>query len=251
MELTWLDSNSWLIGVGNRQILLDPWIVGSLVFNNLPWLFKGEHTKTKSIPEKIDLILLSQGLEDHAHKPTLEQLDRNLPVVASPNATKVVESLGYQQIHTLEHEKTYTLPDELTITALPGSQIGPTLVENAYIIKDLKTNQSLYYEPHGFHSPLLKQYAPVDIVVTPIINLKIPLVGSVIQGQEEAIKLCQWLQPKYIVPTAAGGDVQFEGLLNSVLTAEGSGAQMREKLSNSNLTTQLMEPTPGEKVNLN
>ena len=94
MYLTWLDSNSWLIEIGSKQILIDPWIVGPLVFGNLSWLFKGERLTPRNIPEKVDLIVLSQGLEDHAHPETLKQLDKNIPVVASPTAAKVVQDLG-------------------------------------------------------------------------------------------------------------------------------------------------------------
>ncbi|MFM7716189.1 MAG: MBL fold metallo-hydrolase, partial [Microcystis sp.] len=76
MQLTWLDSNSWLIEIGGKRLLLDPWLVGSLTFGNLTWLFEGKKTANHAIPEHIDLILLSQGLEDHAHPPTLQVLDR-------------------------------------------------------------------------------------------------------------------------------------------------------------------------------
>ena len=41
MQLTYLDSNSWLMEISGKRILLDPWLVGDLVFGNLPWLFKG------------------------------------------------------------------------------------------------------------------------------------------------------------------------------------------------------------------
>lgn len=126
MELTYLDSNSWLIEMAGKRILLDPWLVGSLMFGNTPWLFKGDRPQDRPIPENIDLILLSQGLPDHAHVPTLEQLDHALPVVASPNAAKVVESLGYQTIHTLEHHQKYTI-DNLEILALKGLRWGQPL----------------------------------------------------------------------------------------------------------------------------
>ena len=64
MYLTYLDSNSWLVEMGGQNILIDPWLVGSLTFGNLDWLFKGSRPQERPIPEKIDLILLSQGLED-------------------------------------------------------------------------------------------------------------------------------------------------------------------------------------------
>ncbi|NES88971.1 MBL fold metallo-hydrolase, partial [Okeania sp. SIO2B9] len=126
MHLTWLDSNSWLIEIGGKQLLLDPWLVGPLVFGNLPWLFKGERRTPRAIPENIDLIVLSQGLEDHAHPQTLKQLNKNIPVVASPTAAKVVQELGYSQIVTLAHGETYSFDNSIEIRAVPGSLVGPT-----------------------------------------------------------------------------------------------------------------------------
>lgn len=176
MYLTWLDSNSWLIEMAGLRILLDPWLVGPLVFGNAPWFFKGERTAERLIPENIDLILLSQGLEDHTHPPTLRQLDRNIPVVASANAAKVVEKLGYSKITTLAHGESFTF-DKVKIKATPGSPIGPMLIENGYLLLDTVNQTSLYYEPHGYHSPTLKELAPVDVVITPIIDIEIILLG--------------------------------------------------------------------------
>lgn len=90
MELTWYDSNSWLIEMGGQRILLDPWLVGDLTFGNTPWLFRGFRSQPLAIPENIDLILLSQGLEDHAHPPTLKELDKSWPVLGSPDRKSVV-----------------------------------------------------------------------------------------------------------------------------------------------------------------
>lgn len=35
MQLIWLDSNSWLIEIARKRILLEPWLVSSLIFNGL------------------------------------------------------------------------------------------------------------------------------------------------------------------------------------------------------------------------
>lgn len=250
MNLTWLDSNSWLIEMHRKRILLDPWLVGNLVFGNAPWLFKGMKQTSRPIPANIDLILLSQGLEDHAHTPTLKQLDHNIPVVGSPNAAKVVQELGYTQVTALEHGQTFILGEGVEIKAVPGSPIGPTLVENGYFLKDLETGHTLYYEPHGYHSPTLKEFAPIDVVITPIVDLKLPLIGPIIKGQESALQACQWLQPQVILPTAAGGDLKFEGLLNALLKSGGSSAEFRSLLVQNHLSTQVIDPTPGKTVNL-
>ncbi len=250
MRLTYFGANSWLIELGQQRILIDPWLVGSLVFGNLPWLFKGDRAQPlASIPDQIDLILLSQGLEDHAHPPTLEQLDKAIPVVGSPSAAKVVEQLGYNQVTALNPRQTFTLANQIEIRAMPGAPIG-LQVENSYLLKHLDSNTTLYYEPHGFPPSELKDYAPVDVVISPIVNLELPLVGPIIKGNTTALQLAQWLQPQFFLPTAAGGDVTYEGFINSLLRTVGSVDELRSQLAQHNLLTQAIEPQPGEPLEL-
>lgn len=248
MYLTWFDSNSWLIELGGKRILIDPWLVGSLVFGNLDWLFKGARHSDCTIPNNIDLIVLSQGLEDHAHPPTLKQLDHTIPVVASPNAAKVVRELGYTAVTALKHGETFTLDHQVEIKATPGSPIGPTLVENGYLLKELSSGSTLYYEPHGFHSPIVKEAAPIDVVITPIVDLALPLIGPIIKGTKTALEVAQWLQPQVIVPTAAAGEVGYEGILTYILRSVGSIAEFRSKLDENNLSTQVIEPKVSDRI---
>lgn len=246
MNLTWLDSNSWLIEMGGQNILLDPWLVGSLTFGNFVWLFKGEKRFKREIPAQIDLILLSQGLEDHAHPPTLKELGKNIPVVGSPGAAKVAKELEYTQVTTLNHTESFKLGDQVEIMAVPGSPVGPTTTENGYVIKDLASGKTIYYEPHGYHSKTLKDLGSINAIITPIIDLKLPLLGAVIKGQKSALEVCQWLKPEFIIPTAGGGDIVFEGLLMSFLRAEGSVEEFQSLLSEKNLSTRVIDPKPGE-----
>lgn len=249
MHLTYFGANSWLIELGQQRILIDPWLVGPLVFGNLTWLFKGQRRQPLAqIPDQIDLIILSQGLEDHAHRPTLLQLDRTIPVVASTSATKVVQQLGYSQVTTLTPGQAFTLANQIEIRAMPGAAIG-LQVENAYLLKHLDSGMSLYYEPHGFPSPKLKDYAPVDVVISPVVNLELPLAGAIIKGKT-ALQLAQWLQPQVFLPTAAGGDVEYEGILNSLIRTVGSVDELRSQLAENNLSTQVIDPQPGEAIEL-
>lgn len=241
MQLTWLDSNSWSIELGGKNILLDPWLVGDLTFGNLPWLFRGTKTVERAIPAPIDLILLSQGLPDHAHPPTLQALDRSIPVLASPSAAKVVKDLGYQQVTAIAPGESHSWAG-IEFQAVPGSPVGPGAIENGYILRHAE--HSLYYEPHGYHHPSLADQCPVEVIITPTINLMLPLLGAVIKGQESALQVCETLQPRYILPTAAGGDVDFSGLLMQVLKAEGSGAEFQKMLSDRGLSTKLIELQP-------
>ncbi|NJN75960.1 MAG: MBL fold metallo-hydrolase [Synechococcaceae cyanobacterium RL_1_2] len=246
MELTWLDSNSWLIEMGNKRILLDPWLVGPLTFGNAPWFFQLDRPVPRPIPDKIDLILLSQGLEDHAHRPTLQELDHSLPVVASPNGSQVVTALGYGNVTTLNHGQNYTFDHGITITAVPGAIVGPGAKENGYILTDLETNEKIYYEPHGFHDPSLQTQGPINVLITPIVGAKLAFVIPVLQGGKKALQACQWLQPQAIIPTAGLGSGTYSGVLAKVLTEDGSIDGFKALLHQANLDTTVIVPTPGE-----
>ncbi|QQE66907.1 hypothetical protein GFS31_36110 [Leptolyngbya sp. BL0902] len=250
MDATWLDSNSWLIELGGRRILIDPWLVGELVFGQQAWLFKGSHPQPRALPDNIDLILLSQGLEDHAHPPTLKALDKAIPVVGSASAAKVAQALGFTQVTALAHGERFTLADSVTIQAVPGSPIGPTTTENGYILRETATGHALFYEPHGFHAPSLKDEGPIDVVITPVLDLALPLVGPIIRGQKGALELADWLQPQVILPTADAGEVQYSGLLISLLKAMGGAEALQTALQAKGLGTQVMQPKVGQTLKL-
>lgn len=249
MQLTYYGANSWLVELADRRLLIDPWLVSSLVFGNLPWLFKGDRPNPPAIPQNIDAIVLSQGLEDHAHKPTLKILDRTIPVIGSPNAARVVRELGYQNVTELTPGETHILAEAIEIRAFPGAPIG-LQKENAFLITDLSSKAKIYYEPHGFPPEEIKNYAPVDVVINPVVNLELPLAGAIINGQQSAYQLAQWLRPQVMLPTAAGGDVDYQGVLISLLQAKGSLEELRSRLSASHPQTRVIDPQPGEPLTL-
>lgn len=248
MRLTYHGANSWLLEFGQQRILIDPWLVGSLVFGNLNWFFKGDRPYAVTIPENIDLILLSQGLDDHAHRPTLQHLDKSIPVVGSPSAAKVVQALGYTQVTSLAPGQVYT-QDLVEVRALPGAPIGLQL-ENSFLIKQLETGKTLYYEPHGYPPQELKDYTPVDVVISPIVNLELPLVGPIVQGDKTALALAQLAKPQVFLPTTAGGEVTYEGVLNSLIQQVGGVEAFRANLEREGLTTQVVDPVPNQPIEL-
>lgn len=249
MYLTWLDNNSWLIDLDEVRILLDPWLVGPLTVGNQEWLLKVTHRTPPAIPNGVDLILLSQGLEDHAHVETLKALDKAIPVVCSPNAVSIVAGLGYGSVRVLSHSETYT-HNGVSIQAFPGSPIGPFLTENAYVLTGQAEGMRLYYEPHGFHAPALADLAPVDVAIAPLMTVKLPLVGAIIKGQESAVELARLLQLRYLLPTGAGQAVDYGGLLPSLLKAEGGPEECRALLAQAGLATEVLEPKPGDRLSI-
>jgi len=253
MKLTRIDLNSWIFQVAGQTILVDPWLVDPLVFYGQPWLYTASHLHPPAFtPETlppIDLILLSQGVEDHCHQPTLERLERSLPVVASPTAAKVVKHLGFQSVTTLTHWQEMTWGDRLQITAVQGAEIQPGQRENGYLLRDLATGDSLYYEPHlAPAAPLLRdRLGNVRVVITPMIGQIFPLLGQVIMGPTQALSLVEVLRPQYVLPTTRG-EIRVSGILPALIRTVGSVAEFRDRLTASGLPTQLILPQPGETV---
>lgn len=250
MYLTWLDNNSWLWEINGRRILVDPWLVGDLVFLKAPWFFEGKNPHPHPIPGDIDLILLSQGLPDHAHPETLRQMDRQIPVVASPKAAEVVTKLGYAQVTPLPAGKGFQLNNTIGIRAVPGAAIGPFLTENAYILTDLATGLTLYYEPHGFPDDSLDAFAPIDVVITPVADLTVPMAGPIIQGYQTAVDLAKRVRPQVMLPTTEGGNVQYTGLLAQILNRAGGADTVRAQLADACPETRFLTPRPGDRTEI-
>ena len=92
------------------------------------------------------------------------------------------------------------------------------MVENGYIVKD-KKGKGFYIEPHGYLDEKLK-IQEIDAVITPTINLDLPLVGSFVKGADVIPKLINTFNPKYILSSTVGGEAKYSGILNRFITVE-------------------------------
>ena len=207
LKATYYGSSGWKLDFTDLTLLLDPWLVGEMIFPPGAWLIKGELMKEIEPPPKIDLILLTQGLADHAHPETLKLFDKSIPVVGSPSACKVVRDLGYNKVFELKPSEIITI-DGLTIRASKGAPVPN--IENAYLLNC--GNKSVYCEPHGFLDDSLFGQS-IDAAITPIIDLSLPIAGKFIKGKSVLIDLIKQLHPKYILASTTGGDAKFTGFL--------------------------------------
>ena len=87
LAATYLGANGWLLEIGTLRILVDPWLRGMLSFPPGPWFLRGELGTEQPIPGDLDLLLLTQGLADHAHPTTLRLLPKDLPRTPTPPRT--------------------------------------------------------------------------------------------------------------------------------------------------------------------
>lgn len=233
---TYFGSNSWLLEITGLRVLVDPWLVDALVFPPGPWLLKGELPKPWPIPEQIDLLLLTQGLADHAHPATLALLPKDVPVVGSAAAAKVAKGLGFSDVISLRPGETHA-HHQLKIQATAGARVP--LVENGYLLD--WADGSLYLEPHGVLDPALPK-RPVNTVITPVIDLGLPLAGNFITGASVLPKLIDQFEPQQVLASTTGGDVRFSGLISRFLSADGGEA------TNDQPHERVTIPVPGEPV---
>ncbi|EDX84246.1 hypothetical protein S7335_1943 [Synechococcus sp. PCC 7335] len=275
MKLTWFDANTWLVEAAGKRILVDPWFVDDLTFGDLPWLVRGIKTDPAPIPSGIDLILLSQGLADHAHPPTLKQLDKSIPVMASPDGAAVATSLGFKRVTALKHGDSATIAGgALTVQTFIGAVVGMNKKENAYVLTfhseddsnsnsddskaDSDTTNStrtshirLYYEPHGYpDTKHLKDLGRVDVVITPLADIKLMGLAPVVRGGGVALQLAELLRPQVMLPTAEAGKVTYDGLIAGAIKASGGVDEVRSQLAAKGLETQVIQPVSGETVKL-
>lgn len=244
MRATYFGANGWQLGFSDLNVLLDPWLVGPLCFGNSPWFFTSRLLQDWPIPPAIDLVLLTQGLPDHAHPPTLKQLERSIPVVASGAAAQVARALGFNQVIAMapgqSHQHTSGSGSQLTITATAGATVPGQ--ENGFLLQH--PDGCLYVEPHGFLDPTLPPQT-LDAVITPVVDLGLPLVGAFVRGQTVLPQLLERFQPRWVLASTAGGQTQDSGLLPKLLWSRGSIATATDLLNNCAPQTQLLDPEPG------
>lgn len=209
-------SNGWLIQFGSLRVLIDPWLTGKLVFPPGRWLIEGRLNKEIKIPKNIDLVLLTQGLSDHCHEPTLKKLPKSTPVIASPSAARITKKIGFKYVKELIPGENI-FQDALRIEATAGASV-PNL-ENGYILSHPKG--SVYIEPHGYLDPKVTS-RKIDAVITPLVNLELPVIGSFIKGKDIIPKLMNTFKPINILASTTGGEASFSGILENLIRVNGS-----------------------------
>ena len=224
LKATYLGSNGWIVELKHIKIIIDPWLKGDLVFPLGEWFFKGTLKDDIPMPKNVDLIILTQGLPDHCHIPTLKQFPKDTKIICPKSAYKLLKDLNFKFINTLEPQQTINIKD-IEIEATAGAPVPQT--ENGYIIKI--NNRSFYIEPHGFFDNKIKP-RKLDFVITPTKNLELPLVGAFIKGLDVIPDLVKTFNPKYILSSTTGGDAKFSGFLNRFISLENYTNDINSKV---------------------
>ena len=241
IKATYYGANGWLIELRKTRILIDPWLNGDLTFPPGDWLIKGELAKETEVPSNLDFLLLTQGQPDHSHPPTLKKINKDIPVIASEAASKIVSQIGFTKIIPLKPGEIF-VKNKISIQATSGASVPN--IENGYII-DLGLD-SIYIEPHGFLDKKIKP-RNVDLLITPVIDFSLPLAGKFIKGKTVLPQLLKLFKPKTILASTTGGDIKFTGIINKLIKVDGSVDDI--SLLNDT-TTKLINPKTFKQYNI-
>lgn len=252
LEMIYLEGNSWLWTLNGMNILVDPVLVGNLDFG-IPFLYDAAK-KSKLMKEftlndlpKLDCILITQGYDDHCHKKTLTALVEKFSevrVIASPNCESIMGKIGYRNVTYLEPRDSTMLGD-IRIRAIAGPVLGPPWQrpENGYFLEVPDPKYVLYYEPHCIFGKAGLEKERADVIVTPV-NKQVLPAYTLVSGQEDAVKLAKFLQPKYLV-TMKNAELNSRGVLSLIVSEKGTVDTFKEMLTKEVPSCQVLEPVPG------
>lgn len=270
---TYLGGNSfWTeMKASGVKVLCDPWLVGDLTFFDLPALYTGRKASLAGdkdwMSEAPDVILLSQGWEDHCHRPTLRRMPKDIPVVGSPTAADVARDLGFTNVTALRANARVTVRpradtaasgEALSIVAVEGALVGPpwSTREAGFFLADGAEGARLYYEPHCSYVPesvkagLRAVGGTVDAVITPVRSVDV--VGfPLVSGGQSAVDLLECLgRPRLVIPLR-NGELEQEGVSVGLIgtdgtTGEGFAALCDERFGVGKVKVEM--PTPGVEI---
>ena len=245
----WQASNNNAKQQQKVSIVIDP-LASQLDFG-IPWGYRA-NKKALSEDATIDIIcnanptmcLLTMGLDDHTHLPTIQKLQERLPklkYIVAPSCEKKLLGFGLnaEQITVLDHgESCMLLGDGTSVTATEGALVGPPWQkrENGYLLQlngndngkeEQEKKLSIYYEPHG--DVVLKNIKSLqaDIMVSPItkqsLPAQVPKEGqfTLVYGGDRTLEIAETLGVKVIVPLGNGA-LDIEGPLAGLVAASGS-----------------------------
>jgi L-ascorbate metabolism protein UlaG (beta-lactamase superfamily) len=259
--LTYLEHNAWLMTLGRTTILVDPLLEGPLDFGLPSAIYSAskrvlQQSGLVSCLPQFEAIVITQGLSDHAHVPTLRALaSRGLscPVIAPPSAAGALKSAGVPAslIRLVKHGQTVSVRG-VSVTATKGALVGPPWQarENGYVFRAAAGQPafpSVYIEPHAeFDASELAGLAPVDAVITPVVGQFLPAFELVHDGSA-ALALCRALRPKTVVPMG-NGEINAVGCTAGLVRSVGTVEEFERMLERSGIGAGLRRASPGEPV---
>jgi L-ascorbate metabolism protein UlaG (beta-lactamase superfamily) len=259
-----LESNTFVFQLGDVKIFSDP-VMSQLDFG-IPAVYRGnkrfidENVELEIAADTSDMVLISQGYDDHAHLPTLIKLAKmrpEMPYLCPPSAKDRLMSAGIPEkmITTLLPGQKHEIAKGSTIVeilATNGALLGPPWQqkENGYVMRsksEASPFPSIYYEPHCMYDEAeLKRIGKIDYVIAPVVAQKISSY-VLVDGGKKALDLAKLLGCKYFIPMQNGG-LNQEGVLSSIVAKSGSIDEFIKMAGLALPNMQIVDGSPGREI---
>jgi L-ascorbate metabolism protein UlaG (beta-lactamase superfamily) len=164
----------------------------------------------------IDLIVLSHMHGDHFDQLVQQKLDRNIPVVTTPDAAKKLEELGFKARHALHTWDSLVVTKgdtSLRINATPGRH-GPPVVAGLlpevmgsmleFSAADGKSIYRIYISGdtmvYDDISEIPRRYPDIDLALLHLGGTRILGVVKVTMDGKDGVKMLQIIAPHHAIP---------------------------------------------------
>ncbi len=240
MKLHNFHSSSVMIENDGVKILCDPWLASSAHYGS--WAIYPPYAFNPKKFKDVDYIYISHIHHDHLHHPTLELLDKDIPILIHNYSEKFVKnnltSLGFQ-VMELENNKRIHLKNNTYVNIISADNCNPELcgrflgcsnVENNYkttaidtmaffdnnLETILNTNDCPYELIQLFLPSIVKSYDKIDLMLLGYTGAG-PFPQCFVMTEKEkldaiklkklhyfqnALKLIEIVKPRFFIPFA-------------------------------------------------
>jgi L-ascorbate metabolism protein UlaG (beta-lactamase superfamily) len=210
-SITWLGHSAFLLRIGGRIVLTDPFLTGSV-----GPLMRGLHRLPLGVPleavSRADIVLISHAHFDHLHHPSLRRISgrERMTAIVPKRVGAYVRAYRFRKIVELDWDER-TTQGGIEITALPAvhySEVpGNRTLWASFRIRwrDAGKWRSVYFEGDSGYGPVfadrIRPYGPFDLALLGIgsyyvSGLRADLVHT---NPEEAVRIAKDIRAKNIV----------------------------------------------------
>ncbi|KAL7566744.1 hypothetical protein ACA910_017793 [Epithemia clementina (nom. ined.)] len=230
-QYTHLEVNAmlWQFPEHDISLVIDP-LASQLDFG-IPAIYRAnkkvltkEQTLDCILQAKPSHCLLSQGLDDHTHPPTLQALSKLLPdlkYICAPSAYEKAKSIvgSGKNVRALAPGQSMNLQSSI-LTATQGALVGPPwqVRENGWILE--LDGKRIYMEPHSdVLDETLQSIGSANVVIAPVTEQRL-VAYNLVNGPGRTLEICHRLGASTLIPLN-NGDVNSDGPLGLLVQATG------------------------------
>jgi L-ascorbate metabolism protein UlaG (beta-lactamase superfamily) len=196
-QLTWIGHATVLMDFPEARVLTDPTLKRRVAHLRRRIPLPPDETSD------VDLVLISHLHMDHLHLPSLDRIDREVPVVAPRGGGALIEKKGFHSVHEV------TVGDQLSLCGVEVSAVkaahlhgrGPHTGMSAdpvgYVVANAE--HSVYFAGDTDLFAEMADLHPVDAAFLPIWGWG-PTIGEGHLDPARAVEATQLIRPRFVVP---------------------------------------------------